>query len=130
GGDVRGPAEGHHRPRDRAIRPDKRDPAGTGTRSCLTVDERLTTPAAAGRAPGARASAVPSWWLIYSRPRESLCAAALRRHDRTVPAALTYRSLFAIREFRVLFFDRCVVVISVAASGLALATITSQQTRA
>jgi predicted MFS family arabinose efflux permease len=46
-----------------------------------------------------------------------------------VPSALTYRSLFAIREFRVLFFDRCVVVISVAASGLALATITYQQTR-
>jgi predicted MFS family arabinose efflux permease len=49
-----------------------------------------------------------------------------------VPAAtatLTYRSLFAIREFRVLFLDRCVVVISVAASGLALATITYQQTR-
>lgn len=44
-------------------------------------------------------------------------------------AALTYRSLFAIREFRVLFLDRCVVVISVAASGLALATLTYQQTR-
>jgi hypothetical protein len=39
-------------------------------------------------------------------------------------AAHTYRSLFAIGEFRVLFLDRCVVVISVAASGLALATIT------
>ena len=46
-----------------------------------------------------------------------------------MPSALTYRSLFAIREFRVLFLDRCVVVISVAASGLALATITYQQTR-
>src|SRR3984957_11327015 len=67
--------------------------------------------------------------LIFSRPRESLCAAALGRHDRTVPAALTYRSLFAIGEFRVLFFDRGVVVISVAASGLALATITYQETR-
>jgi hypothetical protein len=66
---------------------------------------------------------------LNSRPRESLCAAALGRHDRTVPSALTYRSLFAIREFRVLFFDRCAVVISVAASGLALATITYQQTR-
>jgi len=33
-------------------------------------------------------------------------------------AALTYRSLFAIREFRALFVNRCVVVISVAASGL------------
>lgn len=44
-------------------------------------------------------------------------------------AAHTYRSLFAIREFRVLFLDRCVVVISVAASGLALATITYEQTR-
>jgi hypothetical protein len=47
----------------------------------------------------------------------------------TTTAALTYRSLFAIREFRVLFLDRCVVVISVAASGLALATITYEQTR-
>jgi predicted MFS family arabinose efflux permease len=44
-------------------------------------------------------------------------------------AALTYRSLFAIREFRVLFLNRCVVVISIAASGLALATITYQATR-
>ena len=44
-------------------------------------------------------------------------------------ATLTYRSLFAIREFRVLFLDRCVVVISVAASGLALATIVYEQTR-
>jgi hypothetical protein len=44
-------------------------------------------------------------------------------------AALTYRSLFAIREFRVLFLNRCVVVISVAASGLALATITYDATR-
>jgi hypothetical protein len=44
-------------------------------------------------------------------------------------ATLTYRSLFAIGEFRVLFLDRCVVVISVAASGLALATITYEQTR-
>jgi hypothetical protein len=41
----------------------------------------------------------------------------------------TYRSLFAIREFRVLFLNRCVVVISVAASGLALATITYEATR-
>jgi hypothetical protein len=56
----------------------------------------------------------------------------LSRQDRTVPsttAALTYRSLFAIREFRVLFLNRCVVVISVAASGLALATITYEATR-
>jgi hypothetical protein len=44
-------------------------------------------------------------------------------------AALTYQSLFAIREFRVLFLNRCVVVISVAASGLALATITYEATR-
>ena len=44
-------------------------------------------------------------------------------------ATLTYRSLFAIREFRVLFLNRCVVVISVAASGLALATITYEATR-
>ena len=47
----------------------------------------------------------------------------------STPAALTYRSLFAIREFRVLFVNRCVVVISVAASGLALATITYEATR-
>jgi predicted MFS family arabinose efflux permease len=45
------------------------------------------------------------------------------------PAAFTYRSLFAIREFRVLFLNRCIVVISVAASGLALATITYEATR-
>jgi hypothetical protein len=45
----------------------------------------------------------------------------------TAPAS--YRSLFAIREFRVLFVNRCVVVISVAASGLALATITYDSTR-
>ena len=44
-------------------------------------------------------------------------------------AAPTYRSLFAIREFRVLFLNRCVVVISIAASGLALATITYEATR-
>lgn len=44
-------------------------------------------------------------------------------------APFTYRSLFAMREFRVLFLNRCVVVISVAASGLALATITYEQTR-
>ena len=41
----------------------------------------------------------------------------------------TYRSLLAIREFRVLFVNRCVVVISVAASGLALASITYEATR-
>jgi hypothetical protein len=41
----------------------------------------------------------------------------------------TYRSLLAIGEFRALFVNRCVVVISVAASGLALATITYQATR-
>jgi hypothetical protein len=66
-----------------------------------------------------------------SRSRESLCAVVLSRHDRTVSAttAATYRSLFAIREFRILFLDRCVVVMSVSASGLALATITYQQTR-
>jgi hypothetical protein len=43
-------------------------------------------------------------------------------------AALTYRSLLAIGEFRVLFLNRCVVVISVAASGLALATIIYEAT--
>lgn len=35
----------------------------------------------------------------------------------------TYRELFAVREFRVLFLSRCVVMISVAASGLAMGTI-------
>ncbi|HEX6452680.1 MAG TPA: MFS transporter [Trebonia sp.] len=40
-----------------------------------------------------------------------------------------YRSLFAIAEFRVLFVNRCVVMISVAASGLALGTITFEATR-
>lgn len=40
-----------------------------------------------------------------------------------------YRSLFAITEFRVLFVNRCVVMISVAASGLALGTITFEATR-
>ena len=45
------------------------------------------------------------------------------------PGALTYRSLFAIREFRVLFANFCVVVLSVSASGLALATITYAATR-
>lgn len=43
------------------------------------------------------------------------------------PAA-TYRSLFAFREFRVLFVNRCVVMISVAASGLALGTVTYDAT--
>jgi hypothetical protein len=41
----------------------------------------------------------------------------------------TYRSLLSIQEFRALFLNRCVVVISVAASGLALATITYEATR-
>jgi hypothetical protein len=41
----------------------------------------------------------------------------------------TYRSLFAIREFRTLFVNRCVVMISVAASALALGTITFDATR-
>ena len=40
----------------------------------------------------------------------------------------TYRELFAIREFRVLFLNRCVVMVSVAASGLALGTITYEAT--
>jgi predicted MFS family arabinose efflux permease len=48
------------------------------------------------------------------------------RQDRAVS---TYRQLFAIREFRVLFVNRCVVMISVAASGLALGTITYDDTR-
>jgi hypothetical protein len=41
----------------------------------------------------------------------------------------TYRSLFAIAEFRVLFVNRCVVMISVSASALALGTITYETTR-
>jgi predicted MFS family arabinose efflux permease len=40
-----------------------------------------------------------------------------------------YRSLLAIREFRVLFVNRCVVYISIAASGLAMGTITYDATR-
>jgi predicted MFS family arabinose efflux permease len=43
-----------------------------------------------------------------------------------VPA---YRSLFTIREFRVLFVNRCVVYVSLAASGLAIGTITYNATR-
>jgi MFS family permease len=49
-----------------------------------------------------------------------------------VPAttvAPAYRSLLAIGEFRVLFLNRCVVVISAAASGLALATVVYESTR-
>jgi hypothetical protein len=54
------------------------------------------------------------------------------QQDRAVPAttnALTYRLLFGIREFRVLFLNFCGVVVSVAATGLALATITYEATR-
>ncbi|WP_395694470.1 hypothetical protein [Nocardioides sp.] len=40
----------------------------------------------------------------------------------------TYRDLFAIAEFRVLFVNRCVVMLSVAASGLALGTLTYEST--
>ncbi|GAA1161850.1 hypothetical protein [Nocardioides aquiterrae] len=40
----------------------------------------------------------------------------------------TYRELFSIPEFRVLFVNRCVVMLSVAASGLALGTITYRAT--
>jgi predicted MFS family arabinose efflux permease len=40
----------------------------------------------------------------------------------------TYRDLFSIPEFRVLFLNRCVVMLSVAASGLALGTITYRAT--
>jgi MFS family permease len=40
----------------------------------------------------------------------------------------TYRELFSLREFRVLFLSRCVVMISVATSGLALGTITYDAT--
>lgn len=36
---------------------------------------------------------------------------------------LTYRSLFAVREFRVLFVNTCIVMLSVAASGLAVGTV-------
>lgn len=41
----------------------------------------------------------------------------------------TYRQLFAIAEFRALFVNRCVVMISIAASGLALGTIVYDDTR-
>ncbi len=40
----------------------------------------------------------------------------------------TYRELFSIPEFRVLFLNRCVVMLSAAASGLALGTITYRAT--
>lgn len=40
----------------------------------------------------------------------------------------TYRELFSVPEFRVLFVNRCVVMLSVAASGLALGTITYRAT--
>jgi hypothetical protein len=52
-----------------------------------------------------------------------------RRDDLAGQTVPTYRQLFAIREFRVLFVNRCVVMISVAASGLALGTITYDDTR-
>lgn len=42
---------------------------------------------------------------------------------------LTYRELFGVREFRVLFLNRCVVMVSVAASGLALGTVMYEATR-
>ncbi|MFI9172411.1 MFS transporter [Streptomyces lincolnensis] len=61
-----------------------------------------------------------------------MSAVASSQQYRWVPHttdAHTYRSLFAIGEFRVLFLNRCVVVISVAASGLALATITYKATQ-
>ncbi|HVX55230.1 MFS transporter [Nocardioides sp.] len=41
---------------------------------------------------------------------------------------LTYRELFAVREFRVLFLNRCAVMVSVAASGLALGTVMYEAT--
>lgn len=41
---------------------------------------------------------------------------------------MTYRDLFALREFRVLFLNRCAVMVSVAASGLALGTVMYQAT--
>jgi hypothetical protein len=50
-------------------------------------------------------------------------------HVSPTPARLTYRSLFAIREFRVLFFYRAILIVSVSASGLALGTTIYQATR-
>jgi hypothetical protein len=41
---------------------------------------------------------------------------------------LTYRALFSLGEFRVLFVNRCAVMIAVAASGLALGTVTYDAT--
>jgi predicted MFS family arabinose efflux permease len=69
--------------------------------------------------------------MELSRPNV-LSAAALVRHYRWVSYTKnlnTYRSLFAIGEFRVLFLNRSAVVISVAVSGLALATVIYDETR-
>jgi predicted MFS family arabinose efflux permease len=58
----------------------------------------------------------------------------LANHCRTVvprrqtPPVPTYRELFSIPEFRVLFVNRCVAMLSIAASGLALGTITYRAT--
>ena len=40
----------------------------------------------------------------------------------------TYRALFGVPEFRVLFLNRCLVMTAVAASSLALGTITYDAT--
>jgi MFS family permease len=60
---------------------------------------------------------VPTFRLLANHYELS----AFAMHDLPVP---TYRSLFGIREFRVLFLNRCVVMISVSASALALGTVT------
>jgi predicted MFS family arabinose efflux permease len=58
----------------------------------------------------------------------------LANHCRPGPPAVqtsgvpTFRDLFALREFRVLFLNRCVTMLSLAASGLALGTITYEAT--
>ena len=63
------------------------------------------------------------------RPRGSRPAACAGTAPRAPSSASTYRSLLAIGEFRTLFVNNCVVMMSVAASGLALGTITYEATR-
>ena len=45
-----------------------------------------------------------------------------------VPAVTTYRQLFAIAEYRTLFLNRCLVMLSVTVGALALGTITYDET--
>ena len=69
------------------------------------------------------------WTAVGWRPRGSRLAACASTAPRAPSSASTYRSLLAIGEFRTLFVNNCVVMMSVAASGLALGTITYEATR-